>query len=52
MQFFVGIDVSLDNSSICAIDERGVIIEEGKTDSDPTAIARFVRHKCISSNST
>ena len=45
MQFFVGIDVSLDNLSICAIDERGVIIEEGKTDSNPTAIAHCVRHK-------
>ena len=45
MQFFVGIDVSLDSSSICVIDERGVIIKEGKTDSDPAAIARFVRHK-------
>jgi transposase len=45
MQFFVGIDVSLDSSSICVIDERGVLIKEGKTDSEPTAIARFVRHK-------
>src|SRR3954468_17165460 len=45
MQFFVGIDVSLDSSSICVIDERGVIIKEGKTDSDPAAIARFIRHK-------
>ena len=43
MQFFVGIDVSLDSSSICVIDERGVIIKEGKTDSDPAAIARFIR---------
>ena len=34
MQFFVGIDVSLDSSSICIIDERGVIIKEEK----PTAI--------------
>jgi transposase len=45
MQFFVGIDVSLDSSSICVIDERGVIIKEGKVDSDPAAIARFIRHK-------
>jgi transposase len=45
MQFFVGIDVSLDSSSICVIDERGVIIKEGKSDSDPEAIARFIRHK-------
>jgi transposase len=45
MQFFVGIDVSLDSSSICVVDERGVIIKEGKADSDPAAIARFIRHK-------
>jgi transposase len=45
MQFFVGIDVSLDSSSICIIDERGVIIKEGKADSDPIAIARFIRHR-------
>jgi hypothetical protein len=25
MQFFVGIDVSLDSSSICIIDERGML---------------------------
>ncbi|MFZ5618838.1 MAG: IS110 family transposase, partial [Pseudomonadota bacterium] len=45
MQFFVGIDVSLENSSICVIDERGVIIKEGQTASEPEAIARFIRHK-------
>lgn len=45
MQFFVGIDVSLDSSTICIIDERGVIIKEGKVDSDPIAIARFIRHR-------
>lgn len=45
MQFFVGIDVSLDSSNICVIDERGVIIKEGKVASDPAVIARFIRHK-------
>ncbi len=45
MQFFVGLDVSLDSSSICVIDECGVIIKEGKADSDPIAIARFIRHR-------
>jgi hypothetical protein len=30
MQFFVGIDVSLQSSSICVIDERGIIIKEGR----------------------
>lgn len=45
MQFFVGIDVSLENSSICVIDERGVIIKEGQVASEPEAIGRFIRHK-------
>jgi transposase len=45
MQFFVGIDVSLETSSICIIDERGVIIKEGKTASDPRSIAQFIRHR-------
>jgi transposase len=45
MQFFVGVDVSLDTSSICVIDERGVIIKEGKCESEPEAIARFIRHR-------
>jgi transposase len=38
MEFFVGIDVSLESSSICIIDERGVIIKEGQATSDPEAI--------------
>lgn len=45
MQFFVGIDVSLENSSICVIDERGVVIKEGTAPSDPEAIGRFIRHQ-------
>jgi transposase len=45
MQFFVGIDVSLETSSICVIDESGAIIKEGKVLSDPQSIARFIRHK-------
>jgi transposase len=45
MQFFVGVDVSLDSVSICVIDERGVIIKEGKADSEPVAIAHFIRHR-------
>ena len=45
MEFFVGIDVSLESSSICIIDERGVIIKEGQTISEPETIGRFIRHK-------
>ena len=35
MEFFVGLDVSLETTSICVIDERGVIVKEGKAASDP-----------------
>jgi len=35
MQFFVGVDVSLDSASICVIDERGVIIEPCTANSRP-----------------
>ena len=43
MQFFVGIDVSLESASICIVDEAGVIIKEGKCACEPEVIARFVR---------
>lgn len=45
MQFFVGLDVALDTTSVCVVDERGVIIKEGKVESHPQSIAGFVRHK-------
>jgi transposase len=45
MQFFVGIDVSLETSSICIVDESGVVIKEGKALSDPQSIARFIRQQ-------
>jgi transposase len=28
MQFFVGLDVALETTSICVIDERGIIIKD------------------------
>jgi transposase len=45
MQFFVGIDVSLETSSICVVDESGVVIKEGKALSDPQSIARCIRQQ-------
>jgi transposase len=45
MQFFVGIDVSLESSSICVINERGIVIKEGIAVSEPEAIGRFIRHQ-------
>ena len=48
MQFFVGLDVALETTSICVIDERGIIIKEGKVESHPRSIARFVSLRAAS----
>lgn len=45
MQFFVGIDVALESSSVCVIDETGTIIKEGQAASDPESLGRFIRHQ-------
>ena len=35
----------LETTNICVIDESGIIIKEGKVESHPQAIARFIRHQ-------
>lgn len=45
MEFFVGLDVSLDETHICVIDEGGRIIKETRAESEPTAIAKAIRHQ-------
>lgn len=45
MVHYVGLDVSLKQTSICVVNETGSIIREGVVDSDPDAIAAFVRSK-------
>jgi transposase len=42
MKYFVGLDVSLAETSICLVDEEGLIIREGKAESDPTALASWL----------
>jgi transposase len=39
MKYFVGLDVSLDETTACLVDEDGSIIKEGKAESDPVALA-------------
>ena len=39
MKYFVGLDVSLDETAVCVVDETGAILREGKAISDPEAIA-------------
>jgi transposase len=43
MVHYVGLDVSLKQTSICVVSDTGSIVREGVVDSDPEAIAAFVR---------
>src|ERR1700716_831071 len=43
MEYYVGLDVSLKQTSICVVDQTGSVVREGAVDSDPDAIAEFVR---------
>jgi transposase len=45
MEYYVGLDVSLKQTSIGVVDQSGVIVREGVVESDPKAIASFVRSK-------
>ena len=45
MEYYVGLDVSLKQTSICVVDQSGAIVREGVVDSDPEAFASFVRSK-------
>src|SRR5690348_5327410 len=42
MKYYIGLDVSLANTAICAIDESGAIIKEGLAASDPDEIADWL----------
>ena len=45
MECYVGLDVSLKQTSVCVVNQTGSIVQEGVVDSDPEAIASFVRSK-------
>ena len=45
MVHYVGLDVSLKQTSICVVNETGSVVQEGAVDSHPEAIAAFVRSK-------
>ncbi len=42
MELYVGMDVSLKETSICVVDESGKIVSEGTVISEPAAIAAFI----------
>jgi transposase len=45
MELYVGMDVSLKETSICVVDDKGEIVSEGTVISDPAALADFVKAK-------
>ena len=42
MEHYVGIDVSLKESSVCVVDSKGKIVRETKVASEPEALCRLV----------
>ena len=47
MEQYVGMDVSLKETSICVVDDNGEIMCEGTVISEPEAIAEFVKAKAV-----
>ena len=41
MEHYAGIDVSLEQSSVCVVDATGRIVREAKVPSEPEALVRF-----------
>ena len=45
MEYYVGLDVSLKQTSICIVDQTGLVVREGVVNSDSEAISVYVRSK-------
>src|SRR5262249_33024394 len=41
MEYYAGIDVSLEQSSVCVVDGAGRVVREAKVPSEPEALIRF-----------
>ena len=48
MNYYAGIDVSLEASCICVIDANGKVIREGKVSSEPTALIAWLSEVGVS----
>ena len=47
MELYVGMDVSLKETSICVVDDDGEIQREGTVISEPEALARFIKTNAV-----
>ncbi len=45
MELYIGMDVSLKETSICVVDGKGEIVSESTVISEPSAIAAFIKAK-------
>jgi hypothetical protein len=45
MEYYVELDLSLKQTSICVVNETGLVVREGVVASDPETISVFVRSK-------
>ena len=43
MEFFAGLDVSLAETSVCVVDEKGTVIMTNSVATDPKALADLLR---------
>lgn len=43
MKLYIGLDVSLEETSICVMDGQGRIVHRGQTESEPESIAAYVQ---------
>ncbi|MEO0619217.1 MAG: IS110 family transposase [Pseudomonadota bacterium] len=43
MQYYIGLDVSLAETSVCVVDRDGTIVREAKVHSDPDDLAAYIR---------
>jgi transposase len=43
MRHYAGLDVSLDETSVCIVDDTGAYVTEGKVASDPVALADYLQ---------
>jgi transposase len=39
MDYFAGLDISMDETHVCVVDREGVVVHQSKTASTPAAIA-------------
>ena len=42
MEHYAGLDVSLEQTSVCVVDAQGQVVREAKVASEPEALVRFL----------